>query len=126
MNNYLTTANSALLRFSSARSTRMDPLPGEVAMKIAISVSAKEKARGEKSPYFQALCVAGLAPKEIVMLSPADRTRPTVENLDGVLFAGGEDVAPALYDEDRRYATVKSDRARDDFELALVEAAQEE
>lgn len=95
-------------------------------MKIAISVSAKEKAKGEKSPYFQALCVAGLAPKEIVMLSPAGRTRPKVENLDGVLFAGGEDVAPALYDEDRRYTTVKSDRARDDFELALLEAAQEE
>ena len=95
-------------------------------MKIAISVSAKEKAKGEKSPYFQALCAAGLTPKEIVMLSPADRAPVKAESLDGVLFTGGEDVAPALYGESRRYATIRTDRARDDFELALLEAAQEE
>jgi putative glutamine amidotransferase len=95
-------------------------------MKIAISVSVKEKAKGEKSPYFQALCAAGLAAKEIVMICPTDRARAKAENLDGVVFAGGEDVAPALYDENRRYTTVRSDRERDEFELALLEAAQEE
>ncbi|MGE5325820.1 MAG: gamma-glutamyl-gamma-aminobutyrate hydrolase family protein [Deltaproteobacteria bacterium] len=95
-------------------------------MKIAVSVSIKEKGKGEKSPYFQALCAAGLTPREIVMLSPGDRARARADNLDGVLFTGGEDVAPALYDETRRYATVKSDRSRDDFELALLAAAQEE
>ena len=95
-------------------------------MKIAISVSSKEKAKGEKSPYFQAMMAAGLAPKEILMLSPADRGRARAESLDGVVFAGGEDVAPALYDENRRYATVRTDRARDEFELTLLDAAQEE
>ncbi|HET7840287.1 MAG TPA: gamma-glutamyl-gamma-aminobutyrate hydrolase family protein [Terriglobia bacterium] len=95
-------------------------------MKIAISVSSKEKAKGEKSPYVRALCDAGLAPKEIVLLSPADRARAKVENLDGVVFAGGEDVAPELYDERKKYSTVKSDRARDDFELTLFDAAREE
>jgi putative glutamine amidotransferase len=95
-------------------------------MRIAISVSAKEKAKGEKSPYFQALRGAGVEAKEIVLLSPADRAKAKAENLDGVLFAGGEDVAPALYDENKKYSTVKSDRARDDFELALLAAAQEE
>jgi putative glutamine amidotransferase len=95
-------------------------------MRIAISVSAKEKTKGEKSPYFQALCAAGLAPKEIVLLSPADRARAKAENLDGVLFAGGEDVSPALYDERKKYSTVKTDRARDEFELTLFDAAREE
>jgi putative glutamine amidotransferase len=95
-------------------------------MKIAISVSAKDKAKGEKSPYFQALRSAGIEVKEIILLSPADRAKAKAENLDGVLFAGGEDVAPALYDETKKYSTVKSDRARDDFEWALLDAAQEE
>jgi putative glutamine amidotransferase len=95
-------------------------------MRIAISVSAKEKAKGEKSPYFRALRAAGLAAKEIVLLSPADRARAKAENLDGVLFAGGEDVAPELYEERKKYSTVKTDRARDDFELALLGAAQDE
>lgn len=95
-------------------------------MKIAISVSAKEKAKGEKSPYFRALIAAGVDAKEIVLLSPSDRTRADAKKFDGVLFAGGEDVTPELYDENKKYSNVKTDRVRDDFELALFNAAHEE
>ncbi len=94
-------------------------------MKIAISVSVKEKTKGQKSPYFQALVAAGVGAKEIVLLSPADRARADAKRFDGVLFAGGEDVAPELYEENKKYPTVKSDRARDQFELALLDAARE-
>jgi gamma-glutamyl-gamma-aminobutyrate hydrolase PuuD len=95
-------------------------------MKIAISVSAKEKTKGEKSPYVQALLAAGVEAKEIVLLGPGDRARADAKKFDGVLFAGGEDVAPALYDENKKFQNVKTDRARDDFELALFDAAREE
>jgi putative glutamine amidotransferase len=94
-------------------------------MKIAISVSKQEKAKGEKSPYFQALRSVGVAGKEIVLLAPSDRSRVKAEDFDGVLFAGGEDVDPTFYDEPKRYSTVKTDHTRDEFELGLLDAARE-
>ena len=94
-------------------------------MKIAISVSKKEKQKGEKSPYFQALKSLGVSAKELVLLSPADRARAKAEDFDGVVFTGGEDVDPALYEEPKKFSSVKTDRSRDEFELALLAAAQD-
>lgn len=95
-------------------------------MKIAVSVAEKEKARGAKSPYFQALVAAGARREEIALFSAADRRRAATEELDGVLFAGGEDVDPAFYDERKKYDTVQVDRRRDEFELELLDRALEE
>ena len=94
-------------------------------MRIAISVSKKEKEKGEKSPYFKALRSLGAGADELVLLSPVDRTRVSAEDFDGILFAGGEDVDPAFYEEAKKYPSVKTDPARDEFELALLEAAQQ-
>jgi putative glutamine amidotransferase len=94
-------------------------------MKIAISVSKKEKEKGEKSPYFKALRSLGVEARELVLLSPADHARARAEDFDGILFAGGEDVDPAFYEETKKYPSVKTDRTRDEFELALLEAAQQ-
>ena len=94
-------------------------------MKIAISVSKKEKEKGEKSPYFKALRSLGVSSNELAMVCPSDRARVKAEDFDGILFAGGEDVDPGLYDEAKRYASVKTDRSRDEFELALLAAAQD-
>jgi putative glutamine amidotransferase len=95
-------------------------------MKIAVSVTQKEKAREAKSPYFRALVEAGARPEEIVLFAAADRPRAARTELDGVLFAGGEDVDPAFYDEKKKYDNVKVNRARDEFELALLDRALEE
>jgi putative glutamine amidotransferase len=92
-------------------------------MKIAISVSKREKAKGEKSPYYRALRSVGVSPKEIVLLAPSGP--PRAEEFDGILFAGGEDVDPAFYDEPRKYSSVKSDPARDEFEMALLDSARQ-
>ena len=92
-------------------------------MKIAISVSAKEKAKGEKSPYFQALVAAGARPEELELVTHTDSNRANAEDYDGILFAGGEDVDPSLYGESRKYPSVHTSRARDDFEFALLDAA---
>lgn len=94
-------------------------------MKIAISVAKKEKAKGERSAYFRALRSAGVGAKEIVWLTSSDRGRARAEEFDGILFAGGEDVDPAFYDEAKKYPTVHTDPARDEFELALLGSARE-
>jgi gamma-glutamyl-gamma-aminobutyrate hydrolase PuuD len=93
-------------------------------MRIAISMSEKEKAKGAESPYFKALCAAGMEPQEIVLLSAGDKDRASAADLEGILFAGGEDVDPSYYDA-RRHETTHSDGARDAFEFALLDAAIE-
>ena len=91
-------------------------------MRVALSVSEKEKAKGAESPYFRAMGAAGVRPAEIELVSASDA--PTrAEDFDGILFAGGEDVDPAYYEEERKYENVHVDRSRDEFELALLERA---
>ena len=77
-------------------------------MKIAISVEKKEKAKGEKSPSFRALRSVGVGAEELILLSAADRNRAKVDDFDGILFTGGEDMDPSFYDEAKKYPTVVS------------------
>ena len=89
-------------------------------MKIAISVSGKEKAKGSGSPYFQALLSAGALPEEIQMVTAADAEEVSSRDFDGILFTGGEDVDPGFYDERIKYDNVHVDRSRDAFEFELL------
>ena len=89
-------------------------------MKIALSVSNQEKARGANSPYFAAMLAAGAQPEELDLVAPGGSRPAKAEKFDGILFAGGGDLDPALYDETRKYSGLRVDRARDDFELALL------
>jgi len=95
-------------------------------MKIAISVSEKEKSKGTRSAYFQALVTSGARPEELALVSAVDLRRVQAEDFDGILFAGGEDVDPALYEEKTKYPSVHTDRARDKFEFSLLDAALEQ
>jgi len=92
-------------------------------MRIAVSVSEKEKARGAASPYFQALRVVGVEEGEIELVSAADAARVRAGDFDGILFAGGEDVDPDLYGEKKQHDNVHDHRPRDDFEFSLLEGA---
>lgn len=92
-------------------------------MKIAVSVSEKEKAKGKESPYFRALVASGAKPDEVDLVSATDAGRARAKNYDGILFSGGEDVDPALYEEQKKHESVHVDRRRDDFEFALLDAA---
>ncbi|MGH9404919.1 MAG: gamma-glutamyl-gamma-aminobutyrate hydrolase family protein [Terriglobia bacterium] len=92
-------------------------------MKIAISVSAEEKAKGAKSPYVRALVAAGAAPEELCLVTTQDTTGLHIGEYDGLLLAGGLDLDPALYGEEKNYENVRADRARDDFELRLLDRA---
>jgi putative glutamine amidotransferase len=94
-------------------------------MKIALSVSRDEKAKGRQSTYFGAFVVAGAKPEELELVAATDARRVSAADYDGILFAGGEDVDPSLYDEQMKYDSVHTDRARDDFELTLLDSALE-
>lgn len=51
-------------------------------MRIAISVSESEKARGMASPYLQALLAAGATENELEMVSPGDANRAQAKDFD--------------------------------------------
>jgi putative glutamine amidotransferase len=89
-------------------------------MKIAISVTEKEKARRTASAYFQALVASGARPEELALVSAEDSPRPRAEDFDGILFTGGEDIDPSYYGEKQRHASVYVNQPRDEFELALL------
>jgi putative glutamine amidotransferase len=90
-------------------------------MKIAIAVSGKEKTKGTDSAYFQAMLRAGARPEELQMVTAADAGTVSSRDFDGILFTGGEDVDPVLYEERIKYDNVHVERSRDEFEFGLLE-----
>lgn len=92
-------------------------------MKIALSVSEIEKAKGSSSPYFKAMIASGAAPEELQLVSASDEGRVRAADFDGILFAGGEDVDPEFYHETKKYPTVNASRERDLFEFDLLDRA---
>src|SRR5690349_24214471 len=59
-----------------------------------------------------------------VLITPDDPGTDVLESLDGILFAGGDDVDPARYAAERHPRT-ESDAPRDTSELMLMRAALE-
>jgi putative glutamine amidotransferase len=97
---------------------------GEAEMKIAISVSDKEKAKGTESPYYKALLAVWVRPEELDMVSPSDPSIPNIKDYDGVLFAGGQDINPEHYEEGTKYPELlQIDVKRDAFEFELFDRA---
>ncbi|HVT71040.1 MAG TPA: gamma-glutamyl-gamma-aminobutyrate hydrolase family protein [Trebonia sp.] len=62
---------------------------------------------------------AALTLPPVPPLSVAD----LVEAVDGLVFTGGRDIDPALYDQERLEETDEPEHRRDRFELALMRAA---
>jgi putative glutamine amidotransferase len=67
---------------------------------------------------------AGGAPV-IVPPVPPSSVAAYIDSFDGLLFTGGRDVDPALYDQERLETSDEPDRRRDRFEIALMRAALE-
>lgn len=77
-----------------------------------------------KRDYFRAMLSAGLIP---ALLSPdmdETTTRQCLSRMDGLLLAGGVDVAPSLYGETVQYP-MEIAQVRDVFELSLIRLAME-
>jgi putative glutamine amidotransferase len=93
-------------------------------MKIVISVSDKEKAKGAESPYYKALLAVWVKPEELEVVSPSHPSIPNIKDYDGVLFAGGKDINPKYYQEAVKYpGLVQIDEKRDAFEFELFDRA---
>jgi gamma-glutamyl-gamma-aminobutyrate hydrolase PuuD len=74
--------------------------------------------------YIRAVERAGGAPL-IVPPVPSASVPAYLEALDGLLFTGGRDLDPELYDQQRHAEADEPDHRRDRFELALMRAALE-
>jgi putative glutamine amidotransferase len=72
--------------------------------------------------YVRAVAAAGGAPLLVPPGAPPDETLDVVH---GLVFSGGSDLDPELYGADAHAETVGIFRERDEFELALMEAALE-
>jgi putative glutamine amidotransferase len=72
--------------------------------------------------YIRAVERAGGAPV-LVPPVPSPSLASYAESLDGLLFTGGRDVDPTLYDQERLEVTDEPGRRRDRFELGLMSAA---
>jgi len=74
--------------------------------------------------YIRAVERAGGAPV-IVPPVPPPSVAAYIEAVDGLVFSGGRDVDPSLYNQERHETSDEPDRRRDRFELALMRAALE-
>jgi putative glutamine amidotransferase len=71
--------------------------------------------------YRQAVIHAGGDPRVLDASLSIDEA---LEGISGLLLTGGDDVAPSRYGEPRHAATVEAEPARDEFEIALIQAAR--
>ncbi len=67
---------------------------------------------------------AGGAPVIVPPVPPAS-VADYIETFDGLVFTGGRDMDPTLYDQEPLETSDEPDRRRDRFELALMRAALE-
>ena len=67
---------------------------------------------------------AGGVPLLLTATRDAQEIKAAASKLDGFVFAGGSDIAPAFYGEEDR-GTISPDLGRDSFELALCREALE-
>jgi gamma-glutamyl-gamma-aminobutyrate hydrolase PuuD len=74
--------------------------------------------------YTRAVERAGGAPVMVPPVPPAS-VAAYIESFDGLVFSGGRDMDPSLYDQERLEVSDEPDRRRDRFELALMRAALE-
>ena len=73
--------------------------------------------------YIESLRAAGAVP--VVLPPQPENAAELVNNLDGLVLAGGFDCDPALYGEERHPTVEPMDRRRQDNDLALAKAARE-
>jgi putative glutamine amidotransferase len=74
-----------------------------------------------KPDYLEALVRADADP--VVIAPDRDDASAVLDRCDGLLLTGGADVEPRRYGEPLRHDNLKVDPARDEYELALIQAA---
>jgi putative glutamine amidotransferase len=100
---------------------------------IGLAVQTLEAGPGRQPPcwsvgqcYVRTLAAAGGLPWLVPLLPDEAVLRAVYDRLDGVLLAGGADLDPAAYGEERHPLCDRPDPARDRTELALARWAAAE
>lgn len=98
------------------------PVIGITAGELVASYGPwKENASIVPADYVHVVANAGGVP---IVLSPSPGTAEAlVERIDGLVLTGGVDMDAELYAQERHPKAQPPDRVRDDFELALLDAA---
>jgi len=87
---------------------------------LRIPAGPKPPRFGINQSYVRALAAAGCAPVLIPVLEDDERLRAIYERLDGIVFPGGEDVAPREYGEEPIDNLNEVEPQRDRVELRLA------
>lgn len=91
-----------------------------------IGVSAMRRADGGSfvpGVYIKAVEDAGGVPVVIPVTTDGVKLRKLLDNIDGLLLTGGDDVDPTYYGEKKLNSTVLIDVVRDTFDLSLARLA---
>ena len=75
--------------------------------------------------YVSSVISAGAVPLMIPMDATEDNLRQTLELVDGMIFAGGHDIAPIRYGEEPHQKLQEICPERDDFDFLLYRLAKE-
>ena len=81
---------------------------------------------GHRQTYIDAVVSAGGVPFLIPLVDDEDVLRALYERIDGLLLAGGRDIAPTYYGEDAHERLGEVDILRDQVELPLTRWAAED
>ena len=105
------------------------PVPSADAPSVLVSVDRTlwNRSGFNRLTHVRALRDAGIQPVVVdfgAVADPAAAADEMLEGVDGLVIAGGGDVAPSLYETDFD-AAVDVNLQRDRFELALLEAAEQ-
>lgn len=79
------------------------------------------EAYGQSYTYSDAIIRAGGAPVLIPITADTDTLKRVYDVVDGILFAGGNDINPKLYGEEASVYTKDVSNKRDDLETKLLE-----
>ncbi len=90
---------------------------------IAVFGSRADEGRmqGVRLEYMRAIAEAGGLPVLAPMMASKEVCRDIAERFDGFLFAGGVDLDPALFGEERHALCGEIDHLRDECELCAME-----
>ncbi|HYM49063.1 MAG TPA: gamma-glutamyl-gamma-aminobutyrate hydrolase family protein [Candidatus Limnocylindrales bacterium] len=87
---------------------------------LPIPAGVKPARFGINQAYVRAIAAAGAAPVLIPLLQDQDRLQAIYRRLDGMVFPGGEDVAPQAYREQPINGLNEVEPVRDRVELTLA------
>lgn len=100
-------------------------------MKPIIGITVPNQVRSKKvysvinNDYIKSVQKAGGIPVLIPINNNIESVRTYSKKIDGIIFTGGEDISPLLYDENPLKEVLYISEERDNFELELFKEAHE-